>query len=95
MSTEALTTERGKVHGDFTDVAATAQRFKSLIIQSKNGSKLTHVQREGLEMIVHKIARILEGDPNHRDHWDDIAGYAHITSVRIHPGVPAPAQEQK
>ena len=33
-------------------------------------------QREALGQITFKIARILSGDPNHPDHWDDIAGYA-------------------
>lgn len=27
-------------------------------------------------MILHKIARIMNGDPDHIDHWHDIAGYA-------------------
>ena len=30
----------------------------------------------GIEMIEHKLCRILCGDPNFRDHWQDIAGYA-------------------
>ena len=34
-------------------------------------------------MIVHKIARILAGDPNHADHWHDIAGYAILVEERI------------
>ena len=35
-------------------------------------------QREGLEMIAHKISRILNGDPNYDDSWVDIAGYAQL-----------------
>ena len=27
-------------------------------------------------MILHKLARILNGDPNYVDSWHDIAGYA-------------------
>lgn len=83
--TAALTTERGKVHGDFTDVAMCARSFKSIAQISKNWPTLTATQKEGVDMILHKLARILSGDPNHHDHWDDIAGYAHITSVRIAP----------
>ena len=33
-------------------------------------------QRESLEMIQHKVARILNGDPTYADSWHDIAGYA-------------------
>jgi hypothetical protein len=29
-------------------------------------------------MIVHKIGRILNGDPNYDDSWADIAGYAQL-----------------
>jgi len=33
-----------------------------------------------LHMIYVKIARILSGQASHRDHWDDIAGYAKLGS---------------
>lgn len=33
-------------------------------------------------MIAHKIGRILNGDPNYRDSWDDIAGYAKLAADR-------------
>ena len=36
-----------------------------------------------LEMIVHKIGRILAGNPNHLDHWVDVEGYARITKERL------------
>ena len=35
--------------------------------------KLNDAQTEALDMIFHKIGRILAGDPNFRDHWQDIA----------------------
>ncbi|WP_257617167.1 hypothetical protein [Campylobacter pinnipediorum] len=34
-------------------------------------------------MIAHKIARILAGNPNYKDHWDDIAGYATLVSKEL------------
>ena len=40
-------------------------------------------QREALEMIAHKIARILNGDPNYADNWIDIAGYATLVANRL------------
>jgi hypothetical protein len=36
--------------------------------------------REALDMIAHKIGRILAGNPMYKDHWDDIAGYATLVS---------------
>jgi hypothetical protein len=31
-------------------------------------------------MICYKMGRILSGDSNNLDHWDDIAGYATLVS---------------
>jgi hypothetical protein len=59
----------------------------------KNWKTLTPVQREGLHMFLRKIGRILVGDPDFKDHWDDIGGYAKLVSDRcaapkeIHPAV--------
>jgi Domain of unknown function (DUF6378) len=75
--------ERPKAHGDFTDVAACAQATKDLWRSRPGWDKLTKTQREGLEMIAHKVARVLSGNPNHLDHWQDLAGYATITADRI------------
>jgi hypothetical protein len=44
----------------------------------KNWDVLKDTQREALELIAMKIARILSGDHNYRDHWDDIEGYAEL-----------------
>jgi len=34
-------------------------------------------------MILHKIARILNGDPEYSDNWHDIAGYATLIEVAL------------
>jgi hypothetical protein len=34
-------------------------------------------------MIMHKVARILNGDPNYADNWIDIAGYATLVADRL------------
>lgn len=34
-------------------------------------------------MIQHKIARILNGDPDYVDNWVDIAGYAKLVADRL------------
>jgi hypothetical protein len=47
------------------------------------GKPITYLGFILLEMIAHKIARILSGDPNHRDHWEDIAGYAELVVREI------------
>ena len=55
-------------------------------MQSYDGwAKLTDPQKEALEMIAHKIGRILAGRPAFRDQWDDIAGYAKLVAYRCRP----------
>lgn len=72
--------ERSKTHGNWYDNAAISQSTKDLWGRSPNWEHLTISQRESLDMIAHKVGRILAGDPNHPDHWDDIAGYATLGS---------------
>jgi len=46
------------------------------VIQNQPGWKnLNAMQRESLDMIAHKIGRILAGNPNFKDHWVDGSGY--------------------
>lgn len=71
--------ERRKQHGSFLDHATITQSFKQTAHDSPGWDRLSDTQREGVEMILHKLGRILAGDPNHHDHWDDIGGYARIT----------------
>ena len=77
-----LLEERGKTHGDFRDHALITQTIKALYA----GKVLDSVQRESLDMIAHKIGRIIAGDPDHIDHWDDIAGYATLAARYIDNG---------
>lgn len=68
--------QRQHTHGSFSDHAETAQALKAVMKQGKNWDSLSSVQKEALEMIQHKIARILAGNPYEPDHWHDISGYA-------------------
>lgn len=69
--------EREPVHGEYATTSAAAQALKSTIRQVGDFNvNLTSQQRESLEMIATKIARIISGDSNHVDHWQDIIGYA-------------------
>ncbi len=77
MSIESTLEERGKMYGEFKDFGDICQRFKAVLrYGSWNGMK--PYQREALEMIVHKISRILNGDPDVKDSWHDIVGYAKL-----------------
>lgn len=82
-STEEILKQRNKVHGDFQQDAYNAQMLKGIIHTSHNWEKMSVIQREALELICTKIGRICVGNPNHKDHWDDIAGYATLVSKRL------------
>ena len=76
--------EREATHGNFAATALIAQRFKDVSKNTPNWSgNLTDVQRESLEAIFTKLARILSGDPNHPDAWDDIEGYARLAREQL------------
>lgn len=73
--------EKKRTHGDFSDHARITQGLKRVIKDDR--VRLLDIHAEAVDMILHKIGRICAGDPNVHDHWDDIAGYARITSDRI------------
>ena len=75
--------EREKTHGDFSEHATITQAIKSCYKITNSYDSLNSLQREALDMIAHKIGRILAGNPDVKGHWDDIAGYATLVSERI------------
>jgi hypothetical protein len=83
METEAILAERAKTHGSYKLHARITQDMKSVMQTQDKWAYLTNSQREALEMIVHKIGRILAGNANYADHWDDIAGYSKLVSKEI------------
>lgn len=77
--------ERGLRYGQFVGHAAVTQRLKETVREAifTRGKTLADDQLEALEMICHKIGRIVNGDPNYVDSWVDIAGYAKLVSDRL------------
>lgn len=75
--------ERGKRYGEFATHAQISQSLKWVMQSYENWFQLEKDQKEALEMIAHKIARILNGDPNYDDSWHDIAGYATLVADRL------------
>lgn len=75
-STEALIAERGTRYGKFKDGAEIMRDLKYVMHEVDGWNNLTPSQKEALDMIQHKIGRILNGDPNYDDNWKDVAGYA-------------------
>jgi hypothetical protein len=81
----ALLEERGARYGKFIDHAWVTQTLKTTIAHhaKKNKEGLADDQREALDMICHKIGRIVCGDPDYVDSWRDIAGYALLVADRL------------
>jgi hypothetical protein len=82
---DAILGERGKRYGPFITHAAITQQLKGTMntYLTQNKKTLTPDQQEALDMIFHKIGRILNGDPDYADSWVDIAGYAKLVADRL------------
>lgn len=81
----ATLTERGSRYGVYTGHAQITQAIKYAMKASPTSkwAELADDQKETLEMIAHKMGRILNGDPNYHDSWHDIVGYATLTADEI------------
>ena len=77
--------ERGTRYGLFVGQADASQALKRVVynILDDRGTPMDSDQLEALEMICHKMARIMNGDPNYSDSWLDIAGYATLVADRL------------
>lgn len=82
-NTETILAERGSRYGDFTGHARITQEIKTAMKHSTKWKTLKDDQREALEMVAHKIGRILNGDPDYLDSWDDIEGYVRLVANRL------------
>ena len=94
-SIESTLAERGARYGAFPTFSDTTQTLKAFF-RSKMGAKwdgLADDQKEALEMIAHKLARIITGDPHYDDSWRDIAGYAQLVANRLAAPTQTPAPQ--
>ena len=83
LTVDEVLTERGKRYGLFKDHANVTQQLKGVMFGFNPSLRLENDQKEALEMIAHKIGRIINGDPNYADSWVDIAGYAKLVADRL------------
>ena len=75
--------ERAKTHGDYERLAFVAQSLKNVLRDAPNYERLSPVQRESVELIATKLARIVCGDPDEKDHWIDLSGYADLVNFNL------------
>lgn len=80
---DAVLAERGSRYGEFHKHAEITQEIKHAIRQGPSFTRLEDDMVEALDMIAHKIGRIVNGDPHYADSWVDIAGYAKLVADRL------------
>lgn len=82
---DAILALRGSRYGTFVGHAKVTQDLKDMIASHllARDKVLAPDQQEALDMICHKIGRIINGDENYDDSWVDIAGYAKLVADRL------------
>ncbi len=75
--------ERGKDYGDYASKAQFIQNVKLLMRMSPSWFDMDADMRESMEMIAHKMGRVVYGNPAHKDNFLDIAGYAKLVADRL------------
>lgn len=85
IDVDGVLAERGSRYGKFAGHAEVSQSLKLCIATHlKTRHKVLRPdQQEALDMICHKIARIVNGDPDYSDSWVDIAGYAKLVADKL------------
>ena len=85
MSIDKTLEERGSRYGEFINHAIITQSLKGIIYSAltQQQKQLPPDMNEALDMICHKIGRIVNGDPTYVDSWVDIAGYAQLVVNRL------------
>lgn len=75
--------ERDDRYGSFFDHAMIAQNLQDTMRKCEGWEMLAPDQKQALTVISDKIARMLNGQPDYRDNWHDIVGYAKLVDDRL------------
>lgn len=75
--------ERGQRYGEFIGHAHITQNIKEAMKSHEGWDDLAPDMVECLEMVAHKIGRIINGDPEYIDSWTDIIGYTRLVEKRL------------
>lgn len=84
MKIEDILNEREKTHGDFKEFANFRMKLNQVFADHLKSKQkypidvMSNAKWVAIGNILTKLSRIMCGDPNHADHWDDIAGYAKL-----------------
>jgi hypothetical protein len=83
VSVDKILAERPAKHGEFEENSRATWAIMRALQAERNWPTLNDSMKHSLYMVAHKMARILAGDPQEPDHWDDIAGYAEMVAERL------------
>ena len=83
MNIDETLKERGARYGEFSEHASITQGVKDAMSKGRNWDSLDDDMKECLEMVAHKIGRILNGDFTYIDSWTDIIGYTRLVEKRL------------
>jgi hypothetical protein len=83
LGIDATLAERGSRYGVYTTHADITQGLKVVMNTTPGWARLTPHMKETLDMLAHKIGRILNGDPTYHDSWHDIVGYAKLSADAV------------
>ncbi len=80
---QMLLLERAKDHGVYAETARISQLLKMIIHTADGWKKLTPEQQEALDMDAVKTARIISGNNNLAEHWEDKEGYSRLARISL------------
>ena len=80
---DAVLAERGSRYGEFDEHARITQAIKQALASGRSWAGMTDSQKEALEMVAHKMGRIVNGDPAYVDSWTDLIGYARLAEREL------------
>lgn len=86
--TNKLLDKRGEQYGSYHELSKTAQTLKDVFRSKSDWEYLLPEERESIDLICTKLARLLHGDGDKTDTLDDIAGYARLATRRSSNGGP-------
>jgi hypothetical protein len=83
VSLEQILQDREADYGQFSMLAKLSQNLKEVVQRQYNWAEMPSNHKESIEMILHKISRLINGNSHKADTWLDIAGYATLVASTI------------
>lgn len=80
---ETILEERGSRYGSFDEHARITQDIKDALVSGESWAAMSPSMKEALEMVAHKMGRIVNGDPTYKDLWTDIIGYTKLVEQTL------------